>query len=114
MQLDRVYQILAKVGVDADLKLEAPSGGLVQLRTEPATGVVKIRCSQADAVWDLFQLGSSLGTTKIRLRNLRRLRSPLVQPVEVSIEDKLLLRWEPGHYPRVKSLRTLLRVLRER
>ncbi|OAV45604.1 hypothetical protein [Lewinella sp. 4G2] len=114
MTIDKVYRILAKVGIDAELKMEAPSGGLVQVRTAESTGNLRVRCSEGSAVWDLFRLANALGTTQFNLKGLRRLRSPLVQTVEVTIGDDPLLTWHPEKFPRVHSLRTLFKVLRDR
>ena len=111
MQLDQVYRVLAKVGIDAKLKMEAPGGGLVQLRTDRNTGELYVRCSEGSAVRDLFRLAQATGQVRIDLKALRRLRSPLVQPVVIQLGEDKLLTWRPGKFPRVHSLRTLLRVL---
>ena len=111
MQLDRVYQVLAKVGLDADLQMIAPNGSLVQLRTDPETYVIHIRCSESSGVKDLFRLARAAGTTKFNLTNLRRLRSPLIQDVVVSVQEDKILTWAAGRYPRVHGLRRLLRLI---
>lgn len=105
---------MAKVGIDANLKLAAPSGGLVQIRTHETSGNINVRCSEPEAIWDLFQLTRAVGTPSFSLRNLRKLRSPLVQTVVVNIGEKELLTWEPDRFPKVRSVRLLFRLLRER
>lgn len=111
MELERVYKLLTKVGVDAALQLEAPSGGLVQVRTLPSTGELQVRCSEASAVRDLLQVARAIGTPSFTIGNLRRLRSPLVQTVKLHIGDDALLTWRPEKYPKVHSLRLLIKLL---
>ena len=111
MQLDQAYQILAKVGLDADLRIKSPSGGLIQVKSAPDADRLLVRCSEEDSLRDLWRLCQTIGTPSLSLSNLRHLRSPLLQTVVVSIGERELLSWAPGHLPRLRSLRLLMRLL---
>ena len=67
--------------------------------------------TEGGGVKDLFRLARATGTAKVSLRNLRRLRSPLLQTVIVFVGDDKILTWEAGRFPRVHALRRLLRLL---
>ena len=89
----------------------APGGGLVQLRTDAESGDLLIRCSEAEVVRDLFDLTKATGTPRLGVSTLRHLSSPFLQTIVVQVQDKPLLTWRPAKFPRIHSLRLLLKLL---
>ncbi len=107
------YALLGQVTIEADLLLEAPSGGSVRISSE-ANGVVRIGCDSIATLSEAFQLLSRLGVIDGNYRSIRRLRNPLQQGVEVVVDGSPLLVWRPGKHPRVRSLRKLISFLKHR
>ena len=111
--LDAAITLLGKVLITADLQLDTPGGGRILMATNDA-GELVIRCSNEDALWAAFDLADKLRLVDLNYQSLKQLRNPLLQTIEVTIADRTLLRWPAGKYPRVKSLRVILHVLRKR
>ena len=111
MHLDRVYQVLARVHVGGELRLDCPSGGTVVVDGDPADGGLHLNCSDTAALRDLLRL---LGRYRpgFTVRNLRYLKNPLLQELTVRIGDRRLLTWAPDRLPQVRSLGLLLGLLR--
>lgn len=97
---------------DGNLELTAPGGG--QIRIQSAAGEpLRIRAGRDDALWQLFRTARTYAP-ELQPRRLRDLRNPLAQSVELYLEDERLLEWPTGAFPRVRSWRSLFRLLRER
>ncbi len=111
--LDAAYALLGKVAITADLRLDTPGGGRIDVTTSEANDLI-IRCSDENALWAAFQLGEKLELVELNYRSLTQLRNPLLQTIEVIIGERTLLQWPPDKYPRVKSLRAVLNILRKR
>ncbi|CAH1000354.1 hypothetical protein LEM8419_01507 [Neolewinella maritima] len=113
--LDAAYALLGNVLVDADLTIDAPGGGRIRLTHSPSDDrVLLVQCSDESALLDTFQLASQLGLVQFNPRALRQLRNPLLQQVDIVVNDKLLLRWPSNKLPQVKSLRGVLKLIRQR
>ncbi|MEL7159560.1 MAG: hypothetical protein AAFN92_02280 [Bacteroidota bacterium] len=109
MTLAHVYRVLARVQLEANLRLDCP-GGHIDCRTA-AGGEVVLDCSSYAAVQDLLDLAGHF-RPDFSLRNFRYLKSPLLQTLEVYVAGKRLLVWRPETLPRVTSFSGLLRLLR--
>ena len=111
--LDAAYALLGKVLITADLRLDTPGGGHILVASKDA-GELVIRCSDEDALWAALGLADKLGLVDLTYQSLKQLRNPLLQTIAVTVADRTLLSWPPGNYPRVKSLRVILNILRKR
>ena len=111
--LDAAYTVLAKVHIDADLHLDTPSGGRIRISNGEAQDI-RVDCSDEQALWDAFDLASTLGLVEVNYRSLKQLRNPLLQTLEIVVGDRTLLVWPADKLPHIKSLRGVLGLLRNR
>lgn len=98
--------------ISGSLDVQAPSGGTAVLSSGPNESEITLNCSEVSVARDAWQLIRRSGGMDLKLSSLRRLRSPLLQTLSIFVDGQKLLSWSPNKYPRVESLRTLLRVLR--
>lgn len=111
---DAAYTKLGNVLVDPDLTVDTPGGGRIRITSRPEDRVVVISCDSEPTLWEAYKLAGDNGLLSLDYRGLQQLRNPFLQTIEVVVDDRTLLEWAPSAYPRVRSLRGLLRVLRRR
>lgn len=111
MNIALINRLMRSITVDADLRLDCPSGAHLQLSTEQVN-TLHLACSGERALWDCFLLARKLGY-RPTFRGLGMFRSPLSQTLKVSIAGQTFIRWRPGRFPKVESLRLLLSWLRK-
>ena len=111
MTFEHVFRVLAKVDVDGELTIDCPSGGRLTVDGATERGRLIVDASDEAALWDLTRLVTRFGPAP-GFRSLRYLRNPLLQPLDIRIANRKLLRWNPGKTPGVESLSGLLRFLR--
>jgi hypothetical protein len=111
--MDAVYRKLAQVDLTADLTLESPRGGRVRI-TRSVNGALRINCDREQTLWELFDLGRATGLIDGGYRRLGRMRNPLLQALEIEVNDRDLLYWRPGKRPQIRSVRGVINLLRRR
>ena len=114
--LDAAIAKLGNVLLDPDLTIATPRGGRISLSLDASAGEDKlvIDCDSETSLWEAFDLASRLGLVSLDYSGLQQLRNPLLQSLEVVVDGRALIEWAPRAYPRIRSLRGLLRVLRRR
>jgi hypothetical protein len=111
--MDAAFRRLAQVDIDADLTLESPRGGRIRI-TRSISGALRINCDREQTLWELFDLGRATGLVGGSYRDLGRTRNPLLQALEIEINDRDVLLWRPGKRVKVVSLRGAINLLRRR
>ena len=111
--LSAAYTLLGKVLVDVDLTLDTPAGGRIRI-TRGAEDTLRIDCDSEQSLWEAYDLAARLGLTTFDYRGLRKLRNPLLQAIEVEVDERVLLYWPADRLPQIRSLRGVLRLLRRR
>ena len=111
---DAAYTKLGNVLVDPDLTVDTPRGGRIRISSSTEGDKLLVSCDSEQTLWEAFDLASFSGLVSLDYRGLQQLRNPLLQTIEIAVDGRPLLDWAPTAYPRVRSLRGLLRVLRRR
>ena len=111
--LDAAYALLGNVHIGGSLELDTPDGGRIHLHGG-GQGQLLLDCDSEHALWELFELARSLDLVSLDASSLKQLRNPMLQPIEVVVDGRTLIRWPARKLPKVKSWLGLLSLLGRR
>lgn len=102
---------LAKVEIYPDLTLDTPAGDRVRIThayENTSLPALRVNCANNRALWALLDLSERMGAIGGGYRALKKLRSPFLQDIVIAVDERELLLWRPGKWPKVRSLRGVM------